>query len=71
MNKAISETTSSDCGGMFVDTSVRQYTFFEWLQNHETEPRCFAWLAGIWEFLRTFSKGMEDGKALFRKYGRE
>jgi hypothetical protein len=49
----------------------RQLAPFEFPLHHETGSLRFMWVNKFREFLHKFSMGIDEGRELYRKYGRE
>ena len=71
MKRFMSETSQAEFGGILNVASKRQLASFELPLHHGTEGQRFTRINKMREFLYKFSKGIEDGRELARKYGRE
>jgi len=71
MNRIISETQPAEFKGIFNVANKRQLAPFELPLHHETGSLRFMWLNKFREFLHKFSMGIDEGRELYRKYGRE
>jgi hypothetical protein len=71
MKKMISETPQVELGGIFKIANKIQLPPFQLPLYCETGVQRVMWLNKIREFLYKFSKGIDDGRELSRKYGRE
>ena len=71
MKRIISETQLAEFEGIFNVANKRQLAPFELPLHHETGFLRFMWLNKFREFLHKFSMGIDDGRELYRKCGRE
>jgi hypothetical protein len=71
MKRIISETQLAEFEGIFNVANKRQLAPFEFPLHHETGSLRFMWVNKFREFLHKFSMGIDEGRELYRKYGRE
>ncbi len=71
MKKIISDTQLTEFGGIFNVANKRQLAPFEFPLHHKTGFLRFMWFNKFREFLHKFSIGIDEGRELYRKYGRE
>jgi hypothetical protein len=71
MKRIISQTQLAEFEGIFNVANKRQLAHFELPLHHETVSLRFMWLNKFREFLHKFSMGIDEGRELYRKYGRE
>ena len=71
MKRIISQTQLADFEGIFTVANKRQLAQFELPLHRESVSLRFMWLNKFREFLHKFSMGIDEGRELYRKYGRE
>ena len=71
MNRIISQTQLAEFEGIFNAANKRRLAPCELPLHHETGSLRFMWLNKFLEFLHKFSMGIDEGRELYRKCGRE
>jgi hypothetical protein len=71
MKRIISATQLAEFEGIFNVANKRQLAHFEFPLHHETGSLRFMWVNKFREFLHKFSMGIDEGRELYRKHGRE